>query len=183
MNGFFKNSLLRGLTALVVGVLLIVFSSQVTQWIVMLCGLLFIIPGAVAVVSYFRQPKEQKQTVFYPIVSVGCILFGLVLVFWPSIFVEIFEYILAASLAVASIFQAYTLWTMRSEGRVHPLLFLVPLVELAVAMYIFLIPKAELIALPAVFVGAGFILYSLLDMLLKVAVKKVADQVDGEVGK
>lgn len=177
MKGFLKNNILRGLAALIVGLLLIVFAADVTRWIVALCGLLFIIPGAVAIIVYLRTKAELKQSAFYPVVSAGCILFGLVLVVWPSLFVDIFVYILAALLAFVSISQFYTLWTIKSVGIIHPLIYAVPLAELAIAMYVFVIPASELIAIPAVVIGTGLILYSLLEMLLKIVARKRQDEI------
>ena len=60
MKKFLQNVLARALCVMVLGVLLIVFSEAITTWIVMVSGVVFIIPGVVAIVSYFRQDPQVR---------------------------------------------------------------------------------------------------------------------------
>ena len=55
MKQFLQNLLVRALCTLLVGILLIVFNADIARWIVILSGIVFIIPGAVALVSYLRR--------------------------------------------------------------------------------------------------------------------------------
>lgn len=166
MKKFLQNTLARALCVLAFGILLIVFSAEITKWIVMLCGLVFIIPGAVSLISYFRRDPEGRQIMLYPIIAVGSILFGLVQVIWPELFIAVIMYILSGCLILVSLIQSYTLWNIHKGGvKLHPAFYLVPALELAAGLYIALTnDKAEIAGLPVVLLGCGFIIYSLLEL-------------------
>lgn len=166
MKKFLQNTLARALCVLVFGILLIAFSAEITKWIVMLCGLVFIIPGAVSLIGYFRRDPEGRQVMLYPIIAVGSILFGLVQVIWPHLFIAIIMYILSGCLILVSLIQSYTLWSIHRNGvRLHPAYYLVPALELAAGLYIALTNhKTEIAGLPVILLGCGFIIYSLLEL-------------------
>lgn len=166
MKKFLQNTLARSLCVLAFGILLIVFAAEITEWIVMLCGLVFIIPGAVSLIGYFRRDPEGRQIMLYPIIAVGSILFGLVQVIWPELFIAIIMYILSGCLILISLIQSYTLWNIHKQGvRIHPAYYLVTVLELATGLYIALTNnKTEIAELPVVLLGCGFIIYSLLEL-------------------
>ena len=166
MKKFLQNTLARSLCVLAFGLLLIVFAAEITEWIVMLCGLVFIIPGAVSLIGYFRRDPEGRQIMLYPIIAVGSILFGLVQVIWPELFIAIIMYILSGCLILISLIQSYTLWNIHKQGvRIHPAYYLVTVLELATGLYIALTNnKTEIAELPVVLLGCGFIIYSLLEL-------------------
>lgn len=166
MKKFLQNVMARALCVLLMGILLIVFSENITTWIVMLCGIVFIIPGTVAIVSYFRQDAGSRQVMMYPIVGAGSILFGLVQLLWPSLFLAAIVYILSALLLVVAATQLYTLWNIHRSGcRIHPIYYLLPTLELIASLYVILERKAEEVAgLPVILLGSGFIVYALLEL-------------------
>ena len=166
MKKFLQNTLARSLCVLAFGILLIVFAAEITEWIVMLCGLVFIIPGAVSLIGYFRRDPEGRQIMLYPIIAVGSILFGLVQVIWPELFIAIIMYNLSGCLILISLIQSYTLWNIHKQGvRIHPAYYLVTVLELATGLYIALTNnKTEIAELPVVLLGCGFIIYSLLEL-------------------
>ena len=166
MKKFLQNTLARSLCVLAFGILLIVFAAEITEWIVMLCGLVFIIPGAVSLIGYFRRDPEGRQIMLYPIIAVGSILFGLVQVIWPELFIAIIMYILSGCLILISLIQSYTLWNIHKQGvKIHPAYYLVTVLELATGLYIALTnKKTEIAELPVVLLGCGFIIYSLLEL-------------------
>ena len=166
MKKFLLNTLARSLCVLAFGILLIVFAAEITEWIVMLCGLVFIIPGAVSLIGYFRRDPEGRQIMLSPIIAVGSILFGLVQVIWPELFIAIIMYILSGCLILISLIQSYTLWNIHKQGvKIHPAYYLVTVLELATGLYIALTNnKTEIAELPVVLLGCGFIIYSLLEL-------------------
>ena len=102
----------------------------------------------------------------YPISAVGSILFGLVQVIWPELFIAIIMYILSGCLILISLIQSYTLWNIHKQGvKIHPAYYLVTVLELATGLYIALTNnKTEIAELPVVLLGCGFIIYSLLEL-------------------
>lgn len=163
MKKLFRNVLIRALCILALGIVLIAFSTRITQWMVMASGVLFIIPGCVSIVSYFRRDPESRQVMLYPIVGAGSILFGLVLLIFPELFIEAFMYLLAAVLVLGSAMQYYTLWDMhRLHIRISGWLYLIPTLVLAAGLFIFISShKEEIAGLPIIVIGCGFVVYAL----------------------
>lgn len=179
MKKFLQNIVARALCVLVLGGLLIAFSEKITTWIVMMCGLVFIVPGAVALVSHFRRDPESRRIMLYPIIGAGSILFGLVLLIWPTWFIEAMMYILSVLLLLVAATQLYTLWDIGRGGiKLHPAYYVVPALELAGGLYVLLSGRAvEAAALPVILLGCGFVIYALLELwtvwLLRQENKKV----------
>lgn len=166
MKKFLQNVLARALCVTVLGVLLIVFSEAITTWIVMVSGVVFIIPGVVAIVSYFRQDPQVRQIMLYPVLGAGCVLFGFVQLLWPMLFLSAIVYILSVLLFVVAATQFYTLWSIHRSGcPIHPAYYLLPALELVATLYVILYRKAEEVAgLPIILIGCGFVVYALLEL-------------------
>lgn len=186
MKKFLQNIVARALCVLALGILLIVFSESITLWMVMLCGVVFIIPGLVSIVSYFRRDPEGDRVMLYPVVGAGSILFGLVLLIWPALFVEAMMYILSVILILVAASQFYTLWNIHRGGvKVHFAYYLVPALELAAGLYILLGKDTLTIAsLPIILLGCGFIIYAALELwtvyLIRAASKQQSSLISAE---
>ncbi len=174
MKKFFSNVLARALSLFLFGLLLIVFADNITEWIVRVSGIFFIIPGLVALVSYFRREPGSKQIMLYPVLGAGSLLFGVVLVVWAQLFVEIMMYILGGLLIVVAASQFYNLWTIKRAGlRISWGYHLFPALQLAAGLYVVLAEnKTSVASLPIILVGGGFIVYSLMDLWAVWLVKK-----------
>ncbi|MDO4930440.1 MAG: DUF308 domain-containing protein [Bacteroidales bacterium] len=185
MKKFLQNIVARALCVLALGILLIVFSESITLWMVMLCGVVFIIPGLVSIVSYFRRDPEGDRVMLYPVVGAGSILFGLVLLIWPALFVEAMMYILSVILILVAASQFYTLWNIHRGVKVHFAYYLVPALELAAGLYILLGKDTLTIAsLPIILLGCGFIIYAALELwtvyLIRTASKQQSPLIQAE---
>jgi len=178
MKKHYQNVTIRAICMLVLGVLLIVYAASITRWIVMLCGIAFIVPGLVAIISNLKRDPDAKRVMLYPVIGLGSVLFGAVLLLWPSLFINAMMYILAACLMVVAATQLYTLWDMHRGGAtVSGLLYVAPILQLAGGLYIcFTGDKGEIAGLPIIIIGAGFILYALLEMWTLRLIKGVEAQ-------
>lgn len=173
MKKFLQSTTARALATLIVGVLFIVFASQTAEWLIRLCGLAFIIPGLVAIISQLRKDDETKRVMLYPLLGTGSILFGLVLIIWPHLFVDVLMYLLGALLIILAAMQFYTLWDIhRSQIKVFPLLYLFPALVLADGIYICADgDKTTHQSTLIILTGCGLILYALLELLTVVIVR------------
>lgn len=180
MKKFLQNIVARALCVLVIGVLFIVFSSQTAEWVIRLCGLAFIVPGLVAIISYLRSDAEARRVMLYPILGAGSILFGLVLIIWPHLFVDVLMYLLGALLIVLAAIQLYTLWDMqRNKIQLSGLLYLIPVLLLADGIYICADgDKTAHQSLLIILTGSGLILYALLELVTAALVRKANKDAD-----
>ena len=165
-------AILRAVIALVIGFLLALNPKTATCIIVVLIGILFLLFGIVSVIYNIKAVKsierfsEDRQLQF-PITSVGCILFGLVLSLMPSAFLKISMFILGAFLVLAGAFQIVS-FRLCSKNVHTPMPFYVisALVMLA-GIFIFINP-IESASLPAIVLGTSFIVYGVMETVLSV---------------
>ena len=165
-------AILRAVIALVIGFLLALNPETATCIIVVLIGILFLLFGIVSVIYNIKAVKsierfsEDRQLQF-PITSVGCILFGLVLSLMPSAFLKISMFILGAFLVLAGAFQIVS-FRLCSKNVHTPMPFYVisALVMLA-GIFIFINP-IESASLPAIVIGTSFIVYGVMETVLSV---------------
>ena len=165
-------AILRAVIALVIGFLLALNPETATCIIVVLIGILFLLFGIVSVIYNIKAVKsierfsEDRQLQF-PITSVGCILFGLVLSLMPSAFLKISMFILGAFLVLAGAFQIVS-FRLCSKNVHTPMPFYViwALVLLA-GIFIFINP-IESASLPAIVLGTSFIVYGVMETVLSV---------------
>ena len=165
-------AILRAVIALVIGFLLALNPKTATCIIVVLIGILFLLFGIVSVIYNIKAVKsierfsEDRQLQF-PITSVGCILFGLVLSLMPSAFLKISMFILGAFLVLAGAFQIVS-FRLCSKNIHTPMPFYVisALVMLA-GIFIFINP-IESASLPAIVLGTSFIVYGVMETVLSV---------------
>lgn len=174
MKKIVQNVLIRALCLMALGVLLLVFSRDFSEWAVRVSGLLFILPGCVSLVSFFRRDPEGKRVMLYPVIGLGSILFGLVLIVWPELFVQPLCYILLAVLLLAAATQCYTLWDIRRNGLpLHGALFLAPLAQLVLAgVVLFVALEEKDNTLSNILLGIGFLIYALVELWSLVWVRK-----------
>ncbi len=170
MKTVLQNTWLRSLCVLALGILLIIYSEKMPTWIVMTIGMLFIVPGSVAIAAWAVQKGEHRPSGFYPVVGLGSICFGLFLIITPESFVTLLMYLLSAVLLAFGASQCYSFWDIRRKGvPLHGICYLTPILTIAAGLYCLLRPAATA-ALPFLIIGAACILHALTDLCSVVVV-------------
>lgn len=174
MKKMMQNVFVRALCVLILGVLLVVYSGDVSRWIVMASGVLFILPGLVGLISYWRRDKKSRQFMLYPLIALGSILFGVVQIALPDLFFEALRYVLASALLILALFQVYTLWNIREGGvSASPVYYLFPLAEMGASLFVIFYDQfVENDPMALLIVGVSFIVYSVIEMWTEVLVKR-----------
>lgn len=118
-----QNFLLRSVCTIVAGAMLLRYSDQALSWFTIACGTLFFVSGLISCASYFAARSQKQQEVFYdvegnplkekgpmfPLVGVGSLVLGAILVFMRESFQHWGTYVLAALLVLGAINQYLTL--------------------------------------------------------------------------
>ena len=164
MKTMIRHKAIRSICLLAVGLLLVWCSDEAPKWLVQGVGVLLVIPGLVSLLSLLRKDKTHRELLLYPIVGAVTIIFGVLLIVWPSLFVRASMYVLAALLIILGAHQVYSRWRMQKLGiDINGATFLLPL--LIIGAGIFVIVRQELAAaLPFIIIGATYILYSLFEL-------------------
>ena len=105
-----NGAVLRSAFAMVLGFVLVLWPEAAITYLVITIGILFILPGLFAILSYFTRPKnENGEKPMFPIEAAGSVLFGAWLVIMPEFFVNILMYLLGALLVIAGVQQLVSL--------------------------------------------------------------------------
>ena len=160
--------LISSLCALVIGVLLVVWSGVAVTYLVMAIGALFLIPGLFGICSYFyvvwKTRQEDGIRVIFPVVAVGSALLGLWLIISPDFFVKILMYVLGILLLLGGLNQLGGLVAARRYVSVPVLMYIVSVLIMA-AGFVVLFNPFEAAMVPFIVLGVSFIVYALTDFL------------------
>ena len=155
-------SVIRGICAVVIGLLLVVWPETAILYLVIAIGALFLIPGLVSIVSYVMNGRKLRMP--FPIVSVGSSLFGLWLMISPAFFVGILMYVLGVVLVFAGISQIITLLNTRSWTPVATGYFVIPVLVLLAGMVVLLNPFAAA-TIPFIILGISSTVYGITELI------------------
>lgn len=162
-------SVIRGICAVLVGLLLVVWSETAILYLVIAVGALFLIPGLVSIVSYVMNGRNVQMP--FPIVSVGSSLFGLWLMVSPAFFVGILMYVLGVVLVFAGISQIISLLNARNWTTVATGYFAVPVLVLLAGMVVLLNPFAAA-TVPFIILGVSSMVYGVSDIINRIRFRK-----------
>jgi len=169
--------IIRAISAVVLGVLLILYPEMVSSFFVITIGILFIVPGLLALIGYFTADKAKRPEIPRLLAGIGSLLFGVVLVAVPGFFVNVLMYILGVFLIVGAIEQIVVLIRARKNATVSTVYYIIPLVVLATGVLVLFNPSqtAEIIF---ILIGAACFIYGIMEFIYWFKFKrKFADKV------
>jgi len=181
-----RSSLIRALCAIIMGGLLIEFREQTVTWLTVALGVLFLISGVVSCAAYIvsRRSKDAPE-VFdakgrqisgmkpsFPIVGIGSLILGLILVVIPNTFVAWLMYIFAAILIVGALSQYVSLISASHYSRIGLFFWVLPTVILLVGLVAIIKPSA-VAAAPLLVLGLGMIVFGVTETINTIKIYKV----------
>lgn len=135
------SSPVRSLTAVLLGLILVLWPQLTIIYIVMAIGVLFMLPGLWALASYVKLRYSTPNAVLrFPIEGAGSFLLGLWLFVTPAFFVSIFMFILGFVLVLAGSQQVGTLIQARNWCTVPWFYYVFPLLILVTGLLILTYP-------------------------------------------
>lgn len=159
------RSILRSLCALLVGFLLLSNPTEMTVLIVQIIGGLFTLSGIIAFIGYFT--AKVRATGFrpvFPIVGLGSVALGVLLLLMPMQFVNILMYVLGVLLCLVGVGQIISLIGNRTFAPLTWSLFVMPLLIIATGIFILLRP-IQAASLPFMILGGAYIFYGVIEFI------------------
>ena len=159
-------AMLRGIAALLIGILLVFWSQNAVTYLIMAVGCLFLIPGLLSLLAYFRQtsPEGNRSFGWSQVLGIGSILFGLCLIVSPVFFEKSLMYALGIILSYAGLSEIIQLTVARQWTRVPAGFYVTPVLVMLVGIFILFNP-IESANLPFIILGIGCMVYGLSDMV------------------
>ena len=159
-------AMLRGIVALLIGILLVFWSQNAVTYLIMAVGCLFLIPGLLSLLAYFRQtsPEGNRSFGWSQVLGIGSILFGLCLIVSPVFFEKSLMYALGIILSYAGLSEIIQLTVARQWTRVPVGFYVTPVLVMLVGIFILFNP-IESANVPFIILGIGCMVYGLSDMV------------------
>ena len=167
-----QSSFFRAICSIIIGVLLLRYPDNTVTWITLALGIMFLLSGVFSTLAYLNARKNSSDYVItdidgrviskgkptFPLVGVGSIILGVMLVTSPSVFVEILMYIMGGILILGSLNQFMSLYNARRWGKMAWGFWVAPSLILLAGLYVMFQPM-EAASMPMVVIGWCCLLY------------------------
>ena len=140
-----RNLFFTGLVAAAVGLILIIFRNSLANGdVVKAAGILFVAAGVLNVTVFLASRDKEGRarlgvfgTAFGWIASAAAVVLGLAMLIFSSAFVAITGFMFAVLILFCALFQMFVLFFGTRPVRLSNWYFIVPMVLVASALYIF----------------------------------------------
>lgn len=180
-----QSSVFRALCAIVVGVLLLSHPDETVEWITVVVGVMFLLSGVISLAAWLGARRKGSDVEVYdaegklvvprrpmfPIVGLGSVLLGLILMLMPGLFVKSLMYVLGAVIILAAVSQFVTLVGLNRTLRVPVFMWICPSLILLAGLVALLNPTC-VAALPLLILGWCLLLYGVTECVNAYAVYK-----------
>ena len=155
-------SIMRCVSAIAIGILLMVWPETAIVYLVIAIGAMFFLPSLFTLVGYFVTGRQLGM--YFPIVSLGSLLFGLWLMVSPAFFVGILMYVLGVVLVFAGISQIAGLLGARSHASVSFGYYVMPILILFAGLVVLVNPFAAA-TIPFIILGISSTAYGISELI------------------
>ena len=167
-----QSSFFRAICSIIIGVLLLRYPDNTVTWITLAIGIMFLLSGVFSTLAYLNARKNSSDYVItdidgrviskgkptFPLVGVGSVILGVMLVTSPSVFVEILMYIMGGILILGALNQFMSLYNARRWGKMAWGFWVAPSLILLAGLYVMFQPM-EAASMPMVVIGWCCLLY------------------------
>ena len=154
--------IMRCVSAIAIGLLLMVWPEAAIIYLVIAIGAMFFLPSLFSLVGYFM--KGRQLGMYFPIISLGSLLFGLWLMVSPAFFVGILMYVLGVVLVFAGISQIANLLNARSYAMVPLGYYVMPVLILLAGIVVLANPFA-VASVPFIILGVSSAVYGITELI------------------
>jgi len=154
--------IMRCVSAIAIGLLLMVWPEAAIIYLVIAIGAMFFLPSLFSLVGYFM--KGRQLGMYFPIISLGSLLFGLWLMVSPAFFVGILMYVLGVVLVFAGISQIANLLNARSHTVVPLGYYIMPVLILLAGIVVLANPFAAA-SVPFIILGVSSAVYGITELI------------------
>ncbi|HOF07954.1 MAG TPA: DUF308 domain-containing protein [Bacteroidales bacterium] len=160
-NKFFtpQSSLIRGIVALVIGLLAIFLPKLTLQTIIIVMGIMLLIGAILFIILAIRSDIKKEKNVLL-IQSAINLALGLLFVFFPGPIVSIFVILLGIMLLILGVFSLINLYSFRKIARI-PFFALAISVLVIIAGIVLLFNPFETAQAILIFLGIVLIVYAI----------------------
>lgn len=173
MSKVMLNIIVRSVITVLAGILLVTQREVVMPIIVQCLGIALILPGVIALVSWFVGRSKQNGVTPWVqfITSVASVAMGVWLLLSPGFFVAIFMTVLGIIVMLLGLYQVVSLLWISKLSRASWMLYILP-VSLIVLGVLVLVEPFDVASLPFLLLGIGMIVGGVSDLINSIFIIK-----------
>lgn len=169
---------LRGILALVFGVLALVWPAITVRVLVILFGVYAVVDGLFSLFSALVNPRRQRGWWLLLIEAVAGVAAGIVAFVWPQITAFALLYLIAAWAILTGILELIAAFQLRREVEGEWMLVLAGVVSILLGLLLALRPGSGVIAV-VWFIGAYAIVFGVLLIILGFRLRSLREGMSG----
>ena len=123
-SGNYKRTIVKSIVAIVLGLVLVLWPTEVLNYTVKIIGAVFCVTGIISFLVSMRDQDERSARGLTSFNGIGSIILGILLWSMADFFTNMLMYLLGFILIVAGIGQLVMLTSARKFGHIAPLIIL-----------------------------------------------------------
>lgn len=181
-----KNSLLWGVVALVLGLMIAFNSNQAVEFVIRLLGVMLLVMGGVEMISFLvNKEKQELKWGFSSFGAIMAIIFGFVLILKPDVLTTVVMFVMGAVIAMLGVWQIITLSKFKKLGaKFTGSFYIYPIVLTLAGLGMLFFPK-ESVSVFVIIAGLLIASFGVAEILLAIMIKcpKIEQNATIEEGK
>jgi uncharacterized membrane protein HdeD (DUF308 family) len=161
----------RAIISAIIGLVLVIWPDTAVKSIVIVIGAALLLMGAVTMI-FSKRPEEDRNRSILSINGAVSLIFGLVLVVFPTFFVGIIMFLFGAILLIIGIGEVASVLSARNETNAPLSLITGPIITTLCGVVIFFNPFSTMEWL-FVFFGISLLVYSLTEFISTKKLRKI----------
>jgi len=161
----------RAVLAAILGIVLIIWPGTAVKTIIIVIGAVLMLLGAVSLI-FSKKPEEGQNRSLLSLNGIASLVFGLILVIFPTFFAGIIMFLFGAILLIVGVSEVANLISVRRETKAPASLFLGPIITTACGIVIFFNPFSTIEWL-FIFFGISLLIYALTEFLSTKKIRKI----------
>lgn len=153
----------RAILALIMGIVLIIWPDTAVRTIVIVIGTVIMLLGALSMI-FSREPKDGQSRSLLSINGIVSLIFGLVLILFPTFFVGIIMFLFGAILLIVGVSEIASLISAKKVADIPWSLFIGPLITTGCGVVMFFNPFST-IEWVFIFFGISLLIYAITELI------------------
>lgn len=181
-----NSYIFRFVCAVIIGVLLILYSTETARYITIAIGTLFFLSGVASCVNYYIALRHKDDTVVYdadgrqltglrptfPLAGLGSLILGAILALMPGTFINFLMTILALILILGAVNLFFGLGNARRFAVIGLGWWIMPSLLLVVGI-LCLVRPMEMFSTPFVIIGYALIIYGVVELINSIKINRI----------
>lgn len=155
-------SFLRIVSALIIGLVLVLFPDRAGEYFIITIAVVFMIPSLISIISYLVQPAEARHR--FPVEGVGSLLLGVLLIAMSAFFSRFVTIVLGFILVMGGVQQIASLLLARRWMPVPVAFYVVPVLVL-IGGLVSMINPMGVQKTAFIVIGAGSLVYAVSELI------------------